>query len=93
MRFLILGCNGMAGHTVSVYLKERGHDVVGFARNESEFVETIIGDARNQNFLKGVVLDGCFDSVINCIGVLNQDAERNKSKAVFLNSYLPHFWS
>ena len=32
MKFLVLGCNGMAGHTISIYLKERGHDVFGFDR-------------------------------------------------------------
>ena len=91
VRFLVLGCNGMAGHTISIYLKEKGHDIVGFARNESEFVETIIGDAKDQNFLKEIVLGGEFDSVVNCIGILNRNAENNKSEAVFLNSYLPHF--
>ena len=32
-----------------------------------------------------------FDTVINCIGVLNQFAERDKAGAVYLNSYLPHY--
>ncbi len=27
---------------------------------------------------------------MNCIGILNQDAESNLSKAIYLNSYLPH---
>ena len=30
MKFLILGCNGMAGHTISLYLKEQGHNVKVF---------------------------------------------------------------
>ena len=30
MRFLVLGCNGMAGHMISIYLQEQGHDVIGF---------------------------------------------------------------
>lgn len=45
MKFFILGCNGMAGHTISLYLKEQGHKVVGFARSKSNLVETIVGDA------------------------------------------------
>jgi dTDP-4-dehydrorhamnose reductase len=31
------------------------------------------------------------DYIINCIGVLNQDAESNIDKAILLNSYLPHY--
>lgn len=91
MRFLILGCNGMAGHVVSIYMRERGHDVTGLARRRSPFVETIVGDARDQGLLRGVINGGRYDSVINCIGILNQDAERNKADAVMMNSFLPHF--
>ena len=35
MKFLVLGCNGMAGHTISLYLKEQGHEVIGFDRRPS----------------------------------------------------------
>ena len=35
MKFLVLGCNGMAGHMISLYLKERGHDVLGVALTKS----------------------------------------------------------
>jgi dTDP-4-dehydrorhamnose reductase len=37
-----------------------------------------------------MLLEGEYDVVINCIGLLNQVAETNPSKAVYLNSYLPH---
>lgn len=91
MKFLILGCNGMAGHMISIYLKEKGYDVVGFARTKSRFVKTIIGDAMDMDLVKDSVGVNKFDCVINCIGILNQYAERNKSNAVCLNSYLPHY--
>jgi len=91
MRFLVLGCNGMAGHMVSLYLKEAGHEVVGFARKESSLVTCVTGDAKNQDLLRGLIKDNEFDSVINCIGVLNQFAEQNKAEATYLNAYLPHF--
>ena len=91
MKFLILGCNGMAGHMISMYLKEQGHDVFGFDRSKSKYVNSVAGDARNTEFLRNLIKDGKYDSVINCIGVLNQFAENNKELAVFLNSYLPHF--
>lgn len=91
MKFLILGCNGMAGHVISIYLKERGHNVIGYAREKSRFVQTIVGDVANFEELKHAVLSGKYDSVINCVGLLNQFAESNHAGAVLLNSYLPHY--
>lgn len=91
MKFLILGSNGMAGHIISLYLKERGHDVFGLARLKSPFVPTVIGDATNTELLRGAIEAGCYDVVINAIGLLNQFAEDNHSAAAFLNGFLPHF--
>lgn len=93
MNFLVLGCNGMAGHIISLYLIEQGHDVVGFARNKSAFIPTIIGDASNTELLRGVISAGNYDTVINAIGLLNQFAENNHAASSFLNGYLPHFLS
>ena len=77
-KLLILGATGMAGHTISMYMHERGHDVTGFDTRPITHCgcKSIVGDARN---------------IINCIGILNQFAEEKKELAVFLNSYLPHF--
>lgn len=91
MKFFILGCNGMAGHTISLYLKERGHEVFGFDRMPSQFIKSIAGDARDTEHLRKVISEGHFDTIINCIGILNQFAEQNKALASFLNSYFPHF--
>ncbi len=91
MKFLVLGCNGMAGHLISLYLKERGHNVVGFARSKSKYVESVVGDACDTTLLREIVKQGNFDTVINCIGLLNQFAENNKSQAALLNGYLPHY--
>lgn len=82
----------MAGHLISLYLKEQGNDVIGFARSMSKLLDkTILGDASNFPFVKGVIEEGAFDAVINCIGLLNQFAENNKPMAILLNSYLPHY--
>lgn len=91
MKFLVLGCNGMAGHIISLYLKEQGHDVTGFARSRSAFVPTIIGDASDTELLRGAIAAGNYDAVINAIGLLNQFAEKNQAAAANLNGYLPHF--
>lgn len=93
MRFLVLGASGMAGHTIAIYLQEQGHDVVGFARRKLFYCNTIVGDAIASKGLATLISDGKYDSVVNCIGILNQSAEQDKEKAVYLNAYLPHFLS
>lgn len=91
MKFFILGCNGMAGHIISLYLKEQGHSVLGFARTKSKYVDNVVGNAFNTELLRKLITENKFDVVVNCIGMLNQFAEENKASASFLNSYLPHF--
>lgn len=91
MKFLVLGCNGMAGHMISLYLKEQGHIVIGFDRTPSKYIDSIIGDARDLNNMNNIIVDGQFDSVINAIGILNQFADEDKELSTFLNSYFPHY--
>jgi len=91
MKFLVMGCNGMAGHMISLYLREAGHDVLGFALTKSNIVESVAGDAKDAAFIKELVGINKYDSIINCIGLLNQFAEKNKSDAVYLNSFFPHY--
>ena len=91
MKFLVLGASGMAGHVIAIYLKEQGHDVIGFSRRKVNFVESVCGDASDFSLLKGMIAVGHFDAVINAIGILNQFAEQNKSESTLLNGYLPHY--
>lgn len=91
MKFLILGCNGMAGHTISLYLTEQGYDVLGLARTESKYIKSVVCDVSDTERLNNIIKQGAFDSIINCIGILNQFAEENKARATLLNAYLPHF--
>ena len=91
MKILVLGASGMAGHLITLYFKERGYDVVGFCRRPIDFCEYILGDAMNMDDVKGAIEKEDWDVVINCIGILNQFAEENKSQVVFLNGFLPHY--
>ena len=92
MKVLVLGCNGMAGHLISLYFQEQGYEVTGFARQKSTLLKNIIiGDASDMVLIKNIIEEGSYDAVINCIGLLNQFAENNKAMAVLLNGYLPHF--
>ena len=91
MKFFICGCNGMAGHTISLYLQEQGHEVYGFDLQESKLIKSFAGNAFDTETIARVIKEGKYDTVINCIGVLNQFAENNHALAAFLNSYFPHF--
>ena len=91
MKFFICGCNGMAGHTISLYLQEQGHEVYGFDLQESKLIKSFAGNAFDTETIARVIKEGNYDTVINCIGVLNQFAENNHALAAFLNSYFPHF--
>lgn len=90
MKVLVLGSIGMAGHTITLYFKEQGHDVTAYSMKPFEFCKNIVGNALEMDKFKEILLNGDYDLVINCIGLLNQVAENNRSMAVYLNSYLPH---
>ncbi len=91
MKFLVLGCNGMAGHMISLYLKEQGYEVDGFARKESPFIHTILGDARNPDNIRNLIRTNHYDTIVNCIGLLNKICDERKSDAVYLNAFFPHY--
>ena len=65
MKFLVFGCNGMAGHLISLYLKEQGHDVLGFARQRSLYVPSVTGSVQDTRLVAETIREGRFDSVIN----------------------------
>lgn len=83
----------MAGHTVSIYLCEKGHEVDTFSRRPFSYGNNIRGDVKDLKALENIIYKGEYDFVVNCIGSLNQFAEANKAEAVFLNSFLPYWLS
>lgn len=90
MKFLVLGATGMAGHTISLYLHEKGHDVTAFSTTPFPFCKNINGDAMDKAFVTSMLQEGSYDVVINCIGILNKACDKEPSRAVYLNSCLPH---
>lgn len=90
MKALVLGSQGMLGHVVATYFQERGHTVKGTSRHGNE--STYGFDAtKNISDIKFFIDDFEPDVVINCVGILNKVAEDNKTLAVMVNSYLPHY--
>ncbi len=81
----------MAGHMITLYLLERGHNVFGSSRRKTDLVQSFNFSLFDQNKLKEAIRKADPDVVVNCVGVLNQAAENNKAEAVYINSYLPHY--
>lgn len=90
MKFLVLGSTGMAGHMISLYLIEKGHEVITYSRKPFSFGRNVNGDLTDAAFLRSLLLDLDYDIVINCIGVLNEACDKAPANAVYFNSYLPH---
>jgi dTDP-4-dehydrorhamnose reductase len=92
-RVLILGAAGMAGHMILSYLKTKHatYDLFTIARNNNEITPDVQLDVTDFRKLENEISQFQPDFIINCIGILNHDAEQNIDKAILLNAYLPHF--
>jgi len=89
MKVLLLGSSGMLGHMVKQYFSENGYEVVETSREKQD---KYYFDAMDNIWsLENVIAEIQPDVIINCIGILNKDAEDNHDKAVLINSYLPHY--
>ena len=89
MKILVLGSEGMLGHVVKLYFLEQGHDVKGTSRSGNK--DYTFDATKNISDIEKFIDDFKPEVIINCIGILNKVAEDNKSLAVTINSYLPHY--
>lgn len=91
-KILIIGIKGMAGHVIYNYFTTiQQFDVYGIARNIETKEKTYNIDVFNIEEVSTLITQNNFDVIVNCIGVLNKEAENNPSKAIWFNSYFPHF--
>lgn len=87
MNILVLGSQGMAGHTISKYLRQKNFSVVSAARNnDSHFI-----DVENKETIDSILFSRQFDYVINCIGLLVKDSNDFPEKAALVNAWFPHY--
>jgi dTDP-4-dehydrorhamnose reductase len=89
MKILVLGSEGMLGHVVKLYFQDKGYAVRGTSRSGGEYYT--FDATKNMRDIDMFMDDFQPDIIINCIGILNKVAEDNKSLAVLINSYLPHY--
>lgn len=86
---LVFGSNGMAGHMIVKYLKTISeYEITTVARENAHYSI----DVENLDELNKVINDTLETHVvINCIGVLLPDADKDPKRTVYLNGFLPHY--
>lgn len=91
-KILVIGIKGMAGHVVFKKLQQSNkYNVYGLGRNIERTDSVFNLDVSKTDELQTILSEHNFDVIINAIGILNKDAEDNPEKAVWFNSYFPHF--
>ncbi len=87
-----MGSAGMAGHLITTYFEEQGkYTVTDISRSRKLREQSRLIDACKIQNLE-TFLDGKnFDVIINCIGILNRQADLHPDQAILLNAFLPHF--
>ena len=91
-KILVIGVKGMAGHMLYNYFTEsKLYDVYGLARNIESGSQLFNIDVSDTAQLQSLFATHQFDYVVNCIGILNNDAEDFPSKAIWFNSYFTHY--
>jgi len=91
IKVLVLGGGGMAGHIVSIFLREKGFDVDTLSAKHPLDENTYLINVMDLPKFRTVLEKNKYGAVINCIGFLVKKSEEHKDSAVYLNSYLPLF--
>jgi dTDP-4-dehydrorhamnose reductase len=90
-KILILGAGGMAGHVISIYLRENGYEVDTLSSTHKVDENTHLLDVMNKALFEDFLNTHHYDIVINCIGILVAQSEDRKDLSTYLNAYLPHY--
>ena len=91
MRIVVLGSTGMAGHMISHYLEEAGHEVFCISRSEKNGPNSQAIDVTNFAALSKYLDEVSPQAVVNCVGLLQKACEQRPDLAVLINTYLPHY--
>lgn len=81
----------MAGHVIFNFLRKYEYDVFGMSRRIKNTINTQQIDANDFQKLEAWLDFVCPSVIVNCIGILNEHAEKNTDRAILLNAYLPQW--
>lgn len=88
MKILVLGSEGMAGHVITRFLKEKDYKVTTSARKNSNINIDVERMHPKDAFFEMIKE---YDFVINCIGLLVKDSIERPDRASIINSWFPHY--
>jgi len=90
-KVVILGSSGLIGHQVYLRLKARtDFEIYSMAHQRIMDSKTILLDARDENLLTQTIQEINPDVIVNCMGILIGEANKDPAHAIFLNAYIPH---
>ena len=89
-KVLILGATGLIGHQIFLRLKARkDYKVISFAHKRKIEEGTVLFSVRNEQLLEKKIVEVKPDIIVNSMGVLIAEANRDSESAIFLNAYIP----
>lgn len=92
-KVLVFGATGMAGHMVSMYLSQfkEKYNVVSVCHRNKLNENSVICDISDINRVNEIIDNEKPNVIINCIGVLNKNAEDDIKNTVYVNTFFPRF--
>lgn len=91
-KIIVLGSSGLIGHIVYTYLKKKNKYLVYGLSKKNKIDDSIfLIDALKFKAVEKFIKDIKPDIVINCIGLLINDCNKNIHQAIKLNAEFPHF--
>lgn len=92
MKLLIIGGQGMAGHMLKDYFtRQHKGDVWTTVRSaDPSDPRAVPLDVRNDEHLRHLLKQIQPDTVINAVGLLNEEARTRQAEAIYVNSLFPH---
>ena len=90
IKILILGSTGLIGHQVFSYLNNFSeYQLFNLSRSKLNS-ETLLIDVRNEKKLVRLIEKLRPKIIINCIGMLIDESNKDPENASYLNAFLPH---
>ncbi len=91
-KILVLGSYGMIGHQIYYELeKQDNYELFNISKTNKINDLTLITDLTKFSLTQDLINNIQPDIIINCAGILIEECEKNPSKAILLNAYLPNF--
>ncbi len=87
MKIAVFGSNGMAGYTITKYLRRQNISVTTIAKSAADIICNVEQFDQIDDTLARL---NDYDFVINCIGLLVKESIDRPDRAAIINSWFPH---